>query len=128
MHVVDTSWLVALVDADDAHHDAAVAQASSPQPLIIPGPVLAELLQVVHHATRRVSGTAAARAATRTILRHVTALPTATVRTEYRHDDAAELFLRHHDLSYVDAIGVAVAREIRAPLASFDKRQLALMA
>lgn len=123
MPTCDTSWLLAFLDPDDVHHLKARAEVESGTPVTIPGPVLAELLQVVFHKRRRTDAPTIAHAAARRVLQGLESLPTFRVAPAYDEGRASDIYHANEGLSYVDAVGVAMARSDPGGLLSFDGRQ-----
>ncbi|HEX2066769.1 MAG TPA: PIN domain-containing protein [Candidatus Thermoplasmatota archaeon] len=127
MPVLDTSFLVALLNGDDLHHAEARSNALR-LPLVVPGPVLVELLQVVQHRTRRLHGDSAGRQAARSAFTALEANPAFHLQADYDGQLASAIYRKASGLSYVDAVAVAVAHRAGEPLLSFDKEQLAALA
>ncbi len=126
MPVVDTSFLVALFNVEDAHHAKATKQAAAAATLIVPSPVLVEFLQVVYYQSRRAHGEADAAGLSRRACRQLVAIASVRVEVDYGHDKAQAIFLANKKLTFVDAAGLHLARAMRDELYSFDKEQLAV--
>ncbi len=126
MPTTDTSYLYALLDGADAHHEEAKRMAGGRTTLAVPSVVLTELLQLVRFRAkgRGEDGNAVARAARR-------ALETIRgFRLEQACDAAraAKLYDENVGLSYADAVVIAVALERGDDLYTFDEGQGAVLA
>lgn len=126
--VTDTSFLVALFNADDAYHPAATQQAAAAAELVVPAPVLVEFLQVVFYRTRRDAGEAKAQRTCRRTLRELTSLPAVRIEVDYRHAQTEARFLKRPKLSFPDCAAISLAIASRQEFASFDRQQLAAYA
>lgn len=127
MPITDTSFLVALFNGDDPHHQEARARASETKLVIVPGVVLAEFLQVLRYRVQAAQGEKAGRSAARQAFQAIESNPTIVVQPDFDVRLASSIYHKSSQLSYVDAIGVAVAHRGSEPLLSFDRRQLAAL-
>lgn len=115
MPIVDTSWLVALFNEDDAHHDKAVMQAGEPGRYTVPHVILHEFLSIVRH--RLDSATA------RRIYADIREDPAFDLKTECDLDHAGAMFTSRRTLSYADCVAASLAVTTNAPLLTFDDKQ-----
>lgn len=123
MPIVDTSFLVALFNVDDRHHARAVQDAQASDELLVPVPVLVELVQTVFYGTLKVEGAGQARRRARRARRDL--LDIRLVRLEFEYDEAlaGALFEARPALSYVDAVGIALASKSDKGLLTYDRDQ-----
>lgn len=113
--VADTSCLYAFLDADDAHHAAAVAEVERSGPLVVPAEVLVETVGLV--------GSRAGRQSARAAQAYLAGLPHA----EFSHPtDMHEVLImaKAEGLPLVDAAVLWHCRRLGIRAASFDKRLL----
>lgn len=127
MPTIDTSWLLALLDADDAHHKKAQAEAKKLHVGTVPHVVLAETLQVIGFKVRRAHNEKKAQAAIRQNLKALQSQPFFRFEEELDLGDTYEILAAHAKLSFVDAACVAVARTQDGHLLSFDANQKAAL-
>lgn len=118
MTVFDTSVLVALVDHDHAHHDAAVATFEGAEQAILPIAVAQEFTEFVRRRAKQAGrpGNQPARAALRALLdqprvRLVTAMDVQLLLTVFEANPA---------LSFADSVVAACTLESGMPLATLD--------
>lgn len=114
--VADTSWLYALFDTDDAHHDAAQADVRLPLVTLVPTAILNETLDLV----RYLGGGEAARRAFVTLQ----TLPHFDLWFPVDEQGVVAAWQAHPELSLHDAHAVACSRATGFPLVSFDRRQV----
>lgn len=113
--VLDASFAIAALSADDAHHNAAVAAlaGASDDELVLAATTRAEVLVGPAHAGGR------ALAAARDFADGCETVPVSTAIA----DDAAVLKAQHRSLSLPDAIALVIAEMIDADLVwTFDRR------
>jgi len=123
MPVVDTSFLIALKDADDKEHRAAMVAARGQGPFVIPGVILHDyLLGVFQHATT-VAGKAAGNRTARDALVELRSQPVFLVDPRFDPDEAARIFLTARRLTYADAVAIHVSLLLGEELWTFDKGQ-----
>lgn len=125
MPTCDTSWLYALIDDRDPHHDEAQQKSQGQDNFLIPAVALAELLQVIFYRTRKLQGDRAAHLAERSVRKNLLNLPEFRVEQAFDANLASAIHDRHATLSYVDAVVTAAALRSPENLLSFDKQQLA---
>ncbi|MFI4991836.1 MAG: PIN domain-containing protein [Solirubrobacterales bacterium] len=113
--VLDASFAIAALSAEDAHHDAAVAAlaGASDDELVLAATTRVEILVGPAHAGGR------ALAAARDFADGCETVPVGTAVA----DDAAALKAQHRSLSLPDAIALVIAEMIDADLVwTFDRR------
>ena len=117
--VADTSWLYALYDATDVHHDEAVNALAHPAPIILAGEVATEAIGLWSHRLGR-------EAAKRCFddIRH---RPNVEMVHETDALDAAAL-MEEVGGSFVDAVVLWHCRRHGIPPQTFDKRLAKLAA
>lgn len=123
MPVLDTSLLVALLNADDPLHGKARGDVAGLRGASIPYPVLVELVQVVEYRVRQRLGAPAGRRAAREAFVAIDGSASFAVELPRGLPEAARLFLADKRLSLVDAVGVAHAIEAEEDLMTYDKHQ-----
>lgn len=114
--VADTSWLYAMVDADDAAHDEAVADAETRPVIHIPYATLVETLVLIksRHGVR----------ASRRAVDFFTSKTNIRLGSpDHDHEAILRVWDAHPALGYVDACGVASAQALALGLTTFDQRQ-----
>ena len=115
--VADTSWLVALLNAEDEFHRRARAEAESMDLIHVPSVILAETLSYVKYRARTVQ-------ATRDAVRFLSSKPNVALASpEHDHEATMRYWVAHPRLSYHDAAAVAAAKRLGLPLGSFDEDQ-----
>ena len=123
--IVDTSFVIALLDPTDALHDDARRWFQQHRPLSIQQPALTETLQATYYQTRKRAGFQSAKKQERKaldIMRNTFRFHAVPVQDI---EFAMEIYLKYPELSFVDACGVADARETGG-LLTFDKDQQTL--
>ncbi len=115
--VADTSWLYALFDADDAHHETAAAEVRTPLITLVPTAILNETLDLVKYR--------AGKDAARKALESLESFPHFDLWFQIDARDAVRVWAEHRHLSFHDAHAVALARKTGFPLQTFDRRQAA---
>lgn len=123
MKICDTSWLYALLDLEDEHHDDAVTRARQASEVAVPWVALLETLQVVRYRARKLGGDAASLKAERTARKSLESIPGLTRVDTIPAQRAAEVHDRHPNLSFADAIIVATALASDDELLSYDADQ-----
>ena len=113
--VADTSWLYALMDTADTHHDEARAQAEEPAPVEIPEPILAETLDLIAHRHGK--------ALAELTLKGFERLPHFVLGEPSPHAESVSVWRDNRGLSFADATAVAHARTRNYGLRTFDRRQ-----
>jgi len=116
VRVADTSFLYAVLSTSDRFHEAAVAEASKPEPIVIPSEIFSETLALVHY--RR--GFKVAREAGRWLREQprVQIAPSSASVLE----GAWVLFVRKRGLvSYPDAVVLAWCASMRGTALAYDK-------
>ncbi len=121
--LVDTTFLVALFNPDDGHHDEAKSLYEDHGAAIVNQPVLTEFLGIVHYRFRTHRGDQAAHRETRERLRRLTEVLRFHVQPLQRQRQALKIFRTHPGLSFVDAAAVADAPPGALGLWTFDRRQ-----
>lgn len=117
--IADTSFLVALLSRDDAHHAGARAMFEQ-EPCIVPLPVLTEFLSHMEFVSRRTAVPDARQCFHQlTQILRVRVEPTTSVGGPFR------LYEANPGLSLVDCIGVAEAVHRGCDLWTFDNKQAA---
>ena len=114
--IADTSWLYALVDNADPHHEDARSQAKIPAPVEIPQAIMAETLDLIRYRHGKKAAIAA--------LVGYEALPHFAIQDEGDHAATAVVWRQHEGLTYADATAVAAAKRRGFGLRSFDRRQV----
>ena len=117
--VADTSWLYALFNQADVHHDDATADVTIPQVTLVPTAIMNEFLDLVRY---RLGKDAAARA-----LDALQDFPHFDLWYPTEEKEAVAVWTTHPHLSMHDAHVVACARTAGFELASFDNRQKAVL-
>jgi predicted nucleic acid-binding protein len=115
MPVVDTSWLVALFNPEDAHHGKAVEGAREHGNYLIPHVILAEFLSLTDH--RHGSRTA------RRAQSEIRADSAFQVAQEADVDHVDELYRDRPTLSYADCVAASLAIRLQEPILTFDEKQ-----
>lgn len=115
MPVIDTSWLIALFNAEDAHHQKTVAVAEEPGRYLIPHVILNEFLSVIHHRTDAPTA--------RRLLQEIRADPAFRVIPECDVDHIDAMYRARRTLSYADCVAASVAITMNEPLLTFDEKQ-----
>lgn len=123
MPVIDTSWLIGLLDPDDAHHKKAVEQAKAPGLYTIPGVVLAEFIPAVAAKLRRMTPGAPVAQTIRDIVRKLLANPGFEVEPNYPVKKVHETYLARTSLSYPDTVAAVLALILNQDLLTFDDAQ-----
>lgn len=124
MPVIDTSWLVALFNETDAHHEKALRQADGASGLIIPAPVLTEFLNLVAHRISKRESESVAQKEVRRLLKSILDQTAFAIEPQYEPQKVHEIFFRHHRLDYADAVAASLAQSLKQQLFSFDRDQL----
>lgn len=120
--IADTSFVVALLNPHDEHHELARKRFDQYSPLTLQQPMLTEILQVAHYSTRRVFGAAEARTRERDTLASLLERFRFHIMPVEDIQYALQVFNEHPTLSFPDACGVADARS-SGGLLTFDKKQ-----
>lgn len=125
MTVVDTSVLLALVDAADIHHAKAMERVAE-GPIVVTRTDLAEVATVVRRraAARGDPGNRVARVALRALLSRHNVREAAPPRLER----IMALYEAHENLSFNDASTLATSLALAEPFVSFDRDLLRLHA
>ena len=119
--VVDTSWLVALLNPDDNFSAKAMVEAQTLHRAHIPPVILAETLSFMKYRTGR-------KDVMRDIVTRLSAKPLFVLASpEHDHDATMQYWDDNPKLSYQDAAAVAAARRLGLPLVTFDRDQKAAM-
>jgi predicted nucleic acid-binding protein len=114
--VADTSWLFALIDPDDAHHEQARQEARQAAPVEIPDVILAETLDLIRWRFGKSEALEA--------LEGFEKLPHFVIGERASLADVKQVWMNHKSLTFADACAVALALKRGFGLRSFDKRQL----
>lgn len=123
MPVVDTSLLVALRNPDDHHHADALHAMKQDGRFLVPAVILAEYLAVVWAHARRTSGAESAHSVVRHALDDLMRQRVFQIETVFDVSQAATIFRAQAQLSYPDAVAIAVAKAHDGRLLTFDRRQ-----
>ena len=114
--VVDTSWLYALLNGNDAHHDKARAELSAHEQLYVAPAVLIETLGLIHFRQGRKR--------TRDAVDLLASTGNVSLgNPPHDHDATMRIWDAHTALSYVDAAAISAARRSGLELRTFDKDQ-----
>lgn len=127
MPICDTSWLLALIHAEDAHHAEARRDAETPGRYIIPGVVLSEFAAALAGRIRRTSPTLDAPHEARNRVREFETNAAFEIEPSYPVALAHQAYFEYPSLSYADAVGVATALAIGQELLTFDEKQNAAL-
>lgn len=123
MPICDTSWLIALVHGDDAHHAAARSQATTVDRYLVPSAVVAEFLAALVARIRKVAPQLDATQEARARLQEILSNPAVDVEPSYPVRKVHEAYFAEPSLSYPDAVGVITALVLGQELLTFDKTQ-----
>lgn len=121
MPVVDSSVLVPAFDADHPRHAEARDALARPILLQVSGGVLAEVTTVLCRRANDV-GSDGAKVA-REALARLEGLAGFRHATSYDADEVSRVYGAHTALSYVDALGIVLAIDLREDLLTFDDAQ-----
>lgn len=125
MPTADTSWLYALMDEQDAHHDRALQTTEQHSQIDVHVLALAEVLHLIRIRARKLYGQTPALQAERATRKALLAVGGLRFCTELDLTRSAAIHDRHRPLSFADAALVAHAIGSGQELLSFDARQLA---
>lgn len=112
--VADTSFLYALYNADDAHHEDAGKDLRTGQPVYVPMPVLTETVALIHYR----QGYATAKR----VLTHLLELPIVRVREGAPLPAVVAAYgMGQGKLSFVDSVVVETCHAFAAKPLTYDK-------
>lgn len=112
---VDTSWLFALLDADDSHHAPARAEAQERGPLLLNPIILVETL--------RLAQTRLGREGSLAFLRAILLIPQIRLMEAPKAGAMARWLEKHGRISWMDASVLCTAQSEGAGLRTFDANQ-----
>lgn len=115
--VADTSWLYAIFDDRDPHHDEAASLVRTPEITLVPAAIMNELLDLVKY---RIGKKAAIEAE-----KSMEAFPHFDTWFKVDGREAARVWKENRHLSLHDAHAVALSRSTGFRLETFDKEQAA---
>lgn len=121
--VVDSSFLVALLNREDAHHEEARRRYEEHGPQTINQPVLTEFLLYIHFRVRKERGERSGHEAARQALGALVHELRFRVQPLEDQEGAFRVFREQPALSFPDAAGVADALAKAASLWTFDEQQ-----
>lgn len=115
--VADTSWLYAVFDEDDAHHDRAAGLVRTPEITLVPAAIMNETLDLVRYRVGKKAALAAEES--------LESFPHFDTWFKVDGREAARVWKANRHLSLHDAHAVALARSTGFRLETFDERQAA---
>jgi len=115
--VADTSWLYAIFDDKDPHHDEAAALVRTPLITLVPAAIMNELLDLIKYRRGKQAALAAGES--------LESFPHFDTWFKVDGHDAARVWRENRHLSLHDAHAVALARSTGFRLETFDERQAA---
>lgn len=123
MPVIDTSVLMALFNEEDRHHGRAREATKEPGVYVIAAVILQEFLMALGRRITTLAGTARSRNAVREAYTALASSPAFRIQPGYRVEAAGRVYVSHKTLSYADAVAIALARDTRDELLTFDQAQ-----
>jgi predicted nucleic acid-binding protein len=127
MPICDTSWLIALVHGDDAHHATARSQAGTADRYLVPGVVVAEFVAALVARIRKVAPELDAPKEAKARLQEILSNPAVDVEPSYPVRKVHATYFGEPALSYPDAVGVVTALVLGQDLLTFDKTQASVL-
>lgn len=122
----DTSWLIALLNSGDAHHDAARREAERHDLVYVPPAALMETLNLIQKRARRAKTGEAPHATALRALDVLASQPTVVLdQPAHNHEAAVRIWRAQPKLSYSDAAVIAAAYGKSVDLLTFDRAQAA---
>lgn len=121
--IVDSSFLVALLNRDDAHHGEARRRYDREGPQTVNQPILTEFLLYIHFKVRKERGDRSGHEAARRALGAVVQELRFRVHPLEDQEGAFRIFRESPALSFPDAAGIADALAKAGGLWTFDEDQ-----
>lgn len=115
--VADTSWLYAIFDDKDPHHDKARAWVLEPRVTLVPTAIMHETLDLIAYRHRPESA--------RRAYQDMLSFPHFDMDYPVDEQTAHAIWLREPALSHHDAAVIACAEATGFDIATFDRRQAA---